>query len=237
VFGADRADPRFDAIYQLENAASSTYQGASLSLNRRMSDELEFSASYTFSKTFDNASDYNEQPQNPFNLAAERALSRQDQRHRLVFNALWEIPVGDDEEAINAGKTPPPHRLLTRIFEHIELAPIFSVESGRPENPLTGIDSNRSLAFPLSSRPLDYGRNSLRTPLLVNTDFRVLKYFPFSRSAHLDLVAEAFNLLNHSNVTLINPIFGTATLPQPGFLAPLAGAGARRVQFSVDLEF
>jgi hypothetical protein len=44
VFGPGRVDPRFENIYQLEDSASSTYHGASFSLNRRMSNELEFSA-------------------------------------------------------------------------------------------------------------------------------------------------------------------------------------------------
>ena len=56
VFGP--ADPQFNDIYQLEDSASSTYKGVSFTLNRRMSNELEFSASYTLSKTYDNASDY-----------------------------------------------------------------------------------------------------------------------------------------------------------------------------------
>jgi hypothetical protein len=77
TFGPDRADPKFDNIYQLEDSASSTYQGVSFALNRRMSNELEFSGSYTLSKTFDDASDFNEQPQNPFDLAAERSPSLQ----------------------------------------------------------------------------------------------------------------------------------------------------------------
>jgi len=149
IFDAGRADPQFDNIYQLEDAASSTYNGVSLALNRRMSNELEFSASYTLSKTFDNASDFDEQPQNPFNLAPEWALSRQQQQQRLVFNALWELPIGDEEP----GK-PAPDNWMTRVFGHIEVAPIFTVESGRPVNPLTGVDSNRSGAFPFSSRPL-----------------------------------------------------------------------------------
>jgi hypothetical protein len=50
VFGPERIDPRFENIYRLEDSASSTYQGASVSLNRRMSNGLEFSASYTLSK-------------------------------------------------------------------------------------------------------------------------------------------------------------------------------------------
>jgi hypothetical protein len=232
TFGPGRVDPQFTDIYQLENSANSTYQGVSLVLNRRMSNELEFSANYTISKTFDDASDFNEQPQNPFDLRADRAVSLQHQQQRLTFNALWELPIGDEE----AGK-PPKDDWITRVFGHIEVAPIVTVDSGRPVNPLTGIDSNGSHAFPFSARPLGFGRNSLRTPMLANVDLRVLKYVPFGKTARLDLVAEAFNLLNRANVAQINPIFGTGSVPLPSFLQPISGVGARRIQFSLDFEF
>jgi hypothetical protein len=64
---------------------------------------------------------------NPFNLAAERPIARQDQRHRLVFNALLELPIGDEENAAQAQQ----RGWLTRIFEQIEVAPIFSKSSDR----------------------------------------------------------------------------------------------------------
>ena len=223
------ADPQFADIYQLEDSASSTYNGVSFTLNRRMSDELEFSASYTLSKTFDNASDFDEQPQNPLVLAPEWSLSRQQQQQRLVANALWELPIGDESGAAQ--------NWATRIFGHIEVAPIFTVESGRPVNPLTGVDSYGTHAFPLSARPVGFGRNSFQSPTLANMDFRVLKYFPFGKTAHLDLVVEAFNLFNRANVAQVNPIFGAGPLPQPGFLQPLTEAGSRQIQFSLDFEF
>jgi outer membrane receptor protein involved in Fe transport len=219
-------------IFQLENSANSTHQGVSFAINRRMSNELEFSGSYTLAKTFDDASDFNEQPQNPFDLRPERAVSLQHQQQRLTFNALWELPIGDEE----AGQ-PPKDDLLTRIFRHIEAAPIVSVRSGRPVNPLTGVDSNASHSFPASARPAGFGRNSLATPMQANIDFRLLKFIPFSRTARLDIVAEAFNLLNRSNVAQINPIFGAGLTPLAGFRQPLTGAGARRLQFSLDFEF
>jgi hypothetical protein len=44
-------------------------------------------------------------------------------------------------------------------------------------------------------------------------------------------VADAFNLLNRPNVAEVNPVFGA------NFLRPLAGSGARQIQFSIDFEF
>jgi hypothetical protein len=235
VFSPRRVNSSIGDIYDLQNSASSTYNGASLTLSRRMNEELEFSASYTLSKTNDDASDYDEQPQNPFNLAAENALSRQSQHQRFVFNALWDLPIGDDEDAATKPKQNP--GWITRTFSHIEVAPIFTAESGRPANPLTGLDSNRSDAFPLSARPFGFGRNSIQTPRLLTTDFRILKYFPFGESKHLDLVAEFFNLFNHSNVIQINQIFGSNLSPIAGFGQPLQDTGARQIQFSLDFEF
>jgi hypothetical protein len=139
VFTPARSNAQFNDVYQLQNSASSTYNGVSFTLNRRMSDELAFSASYTLSKTFDDASDFDEQPQNPFDPAAENALSR-----RFVFNALWELPIGDEEDkGANSGESA---GWLTRTFQHIELAPIFTAETGRPVNPLTGLESEPRLS-------------------------------------------------------------------------------------------
>jgi hypothetical protein len=98
VFSPGRLDTQFGDIYQLQDSAGSSYNGASLTLTRRMNKELEFSVSYTLSKTFDDASDFDEQPQNPFDLRAENAVSRQHQQQRFVFNALWDLPIGEEED-------------------------------------------------------------------------------------------------------------------------------------------
>ena len=235
VFSPGRLNTQFSNIYVLQNSASSTYNGISFTLNRRMSDELAFSASYTLSKTFDDASDFDEQPQNPFNLRAENAVSRQHQQQRFVFNALWELPIGGEED--KGGKAEESTSWLTQAFSHIEVAPILTLESGRPVNPLTGLDSNQSHAFPLSARPLSLGRNSLNTPALATMDFRVLKYFPFGGAKRLDVVAEFFNVFNSANVSQINPEFGSRSTPIPEFRQPVAGTGARQIQFSLDFEF
>jgi len=200
-----------------------------------MNDELAFSASYTLSKTFDDASDYDAQPQSPFDLHAENAVSRQHQQQRFVFNALWELPIGGEEDKNR--KSEESTSWLMQTFSHIEVAPILTLESGRPLNPLTGLDSNQSHAFPLSARPLALGRNSLNTPALATMDFRILKYFPFGGVKRLDVVAEFFNLFNSANVSQINPVFGSGLTPIPEFRQSIAGTGARQIQFSLDFEF
>ena len=237
VFGPDRISSQFGNIYQLEDSASSTYHGLTLSLNRRLADKFEFSASYTLSKTLDDASDFDEQPQNPFDLRAERALSRQHQQHRFVFNALWELPIGDEEVA-GKRQSSGSASLLSRAFGHVEVAPILTVAGGRPENPLTGLDWNRAQAFPVSGRPVGLGRDSLKSPGEATLDIRVVKLLPFgSLSRRLDLVVEFFNLFKHYNATQTNPVFGMQSLPIAGFKQPSAGAGARQIQFSIDFEF
>jgi hypothetical protein len=73
--------------------------------------------------------------------------------------------------------------------------------------------------------------------MLANVDTRILKYFPVGKTGKLDIVAEAFNLLNRPNVAQVNPVFGPGSIALPGFLQPLTGVGPRRIQFSLDYEF
>ena len=231
VFSPSRLSPQFGDIYQWENHARSVYQGLALSLNRRLSNEIQFSGSYTLSKATDDASDYGEQPNNPYLLEAEQALSANHQRHRFVFSGTFDLPLGDEDQ----GKKPTD--LISGIFGNIEMAPIITIGSGRPMNPLTGFDANRSGAFPLSSRPLGFVRNSLKTSTQAQLDLRILKFFKIGEHGKLDCVAEAFNLLNHTNVVALNEFYGALSSPLPSLGAPNRAGIPRQLQFSVDFEF
>jgi len=215
VFAPGRQNPAFNDIYQIEDSASSTYNGVSFTINRRLSNDVEFSGSYTLSRTLDDASDFDEQPQNPFDLAAEHALSRQNQQQRLVFNALWNLPIPGQ----------------------IELAPLITLGTGRPINPLVGLDSNRSDAFPLSARPLGLGRNSLQTPRMAIVDLGVVKTINLGEHRHLDLITQFFNLFNHTSATAINPFFGTGAVPLPGYGQPIQDFSPRIIQFAANFEY
>jgi hypothetical protein len=164
-------------------------------------------------------------------LSAERALSANDQRHRFVFSGTFDLPFGDEDE----GKKP--SGLISKLFGNIEAAPILTIGSGRPVNAFTGFDANRSGSFPLSSRPIDFGRNSLGTGTQAQLDLRVLKFFKVREHGKLDLVAESFNLFNHTNVLALNQFYGAESSPLSTFSTANKAGIPRQLQFSIDFEF
>ena len=87
------------------------------------------------------------------------------------------------------------------------------------------------------SRPLALSRNALRTSNQVQLDLRILKYFMVGEHGKLDLVAESFNLLNHTNVVGVNQAFGPGAVPIPTYNTPDKASLARQLQFSIDFEF
>jgi hypothetical protein len=234
VFAPARANPAYDAVNLFSTTASSNFNGATITLNHQFKDNFELLAGYTYSKTIDDASSDFEQPQNPFDLEADRSLSLLDQRHRFTLSGLWLIgpDLGDPADAA-ANANPGP---LMRVLTGLEFAPILQVGSGFRANPLIGLDSNREHIFPFTARPGGYARNSLSTSPNTDFDLRVLKMVPLGKG-HLDIVAESFNLLNHRNVSLLNTAFGSDALPSTNLSSPLAASTARRVQFSLDYEF
>jgi TonB dependent receptor len=234
VFTATRLNSSYDAINQFASSAGSSYNGTTVTLNRQFQDDLQIVAGYTFSKTIDDGSYDTEQPQNPYAIGDERALSLQDQRHRFTLNGLWLIgpDLGDPAVAVKNANPGPLMKALTGL----EFAPIVSIASGFRANPITGLDSNREHIFPFASRPLGYARNSLSTPVNVDVDLRVLKMVPLG-SGHLDIVAESFNLLNHPNISLLNTAFGLGAQSGAGFAQPIGASSARSIQFSRDYEF
>jgi hypothetical protein len=234
VFSTGRINPGYDAINQFSTSAASSYNGATVTLNRQFQDDLQILAGYTYSKTMDDASFNLEQPQNPYAPADERALSLQDQRHRFTMSALWLIgpDLADPADAVKNANPGP----LMKAFTGLEFAPIVSISAGFRSNPITGLDSHREHIFPFTARPVSLRRNSLSTAPNVSVDFRVLKMVPL-KGGHLDVVAESFNILNHRNVVELNPVFGSAASKSIGFANPIAASSARRLQFSIDYEF
>ena len=84
--------PVFTNIFAEDTIAASAYNSFQASLEKRFSRGLQLQAAYTFSKSLDWASTF-EETVNPFNYKASRALSLFNSKQRFVINYVWDLPI------------------------------------------------------------------------------------------------------------------------------------------------
>jgi carboxypeptidase family protein len=84
--------PVFSSIFAQDTIANSAYNSLQASLDKRFAHGLQFTAAYTFSKSFDQASSF-EGILNPIDPRISRSLSNFDARHRIVLSYYWELPL------------------------------------------------------------------------------------------------------------------------------------------------
>ncbi|HUO14930.1 MAG TPA: carboxypeptidase regulatory-like domain-containing protein [Verrucomicrobiae bacterium] len=84
--------PIFSSIFAEDTIASSSYNALEAMLEKRFSHGLQFQASYTFSKSIDDGSTF-EETLDPFNYARSRALSLFNSAQRFVISYDWELPI------------------------------------------------------------------------------------------------------------------------------------------------
>jgi hypothetical protein len=84
--------PVFSSIFEQDTIANSAYNSLQASLDKRFAHGLQFTAAYTFSKSFDEASSF-EGILNPIDPRLSRSLSNFDARHRVVVSYYWDLPI------------------------------------------------------------------------------------------------------------------------------------------------
>ncbi len=84
--------PVFTNIFAEDTIAASAYNSLQASLEKRFSHGLQLQAAYTWSKSLDWASSF-EETVNPFDYKSSRALSLFNSAQRFVLNYYWEFPV------------------------------------------------------------------------------------------------------------------------------------------------
>ncbi len=248
--------PIFGSIFNEDTAAHSNYNSLQTLLQKQFSHGLQFQASYTFSKSLDNASSF-EEILNPTNFNATYGPSLYDARHRFVFNYVWQLPVPKKEGF--AGK----------VVNGWEVSGIFTYQTGFPvlinncndselegsiqgfECPgkpnLTGplqITNPRTTGFGFSVNQFDnnvtlgtFG-NAPRTVCcnspINNWDMGVFKDTPVSEKMRLEFRTEIFNVFNHTQFYSIDGNSGNLGTT---FGQPQKVRDPRLLQFALKLIF
>jgi hypothetical protein len=237
------------AINEFQSAAGSNYNGATLSINRRVARGSYLRFSYTYARAIDDGQDalVAGQPatvQNSYVPSAERGPSVTDQRHRMV--GAFSV----EPHFFHRG-----HEFLGHVFNDWRLSTVVNYGTGRPFNATVAGDPNQD-SNDLNDRLPGYSRNAFTGPDYATTDLRVTRTLRFGERYKLNLVAESFNLFNRDNqrVTITsNGMVANATTfvqndvkanlaPYPGyyqlpsnFMKPNAAYAPRQVQ--VALKF
>jgi len=88
--------PVFTSIFAQDTVANSSYNSLQVSLEQRFSHGLQFEAAYTYSKSLDDASSF-ENSVKPIctsdDLVCNHSYSLYDARHRFVISYYWDLPI------------------------------------------------------------------------------------------------------------------------------------------------
>jgi hypothetical protein len=211
----------FSSIFTQNTIANSAYNGLQASLEKRFSNGLQFTAAYTFGKSLDNASTF-ENLVDPVNPRRNRSRSLYDATQRFVFSYYWELPVpkyeGFKGKVLSgwavSGITTFQSGFPIRITEQddIELQSSFDFET--PGQPNVGAPFHKldprgpgNLGFNPDAftedtvAPGTIG-NAPRTvccgPGINNWEFGFLKSTPIGERYRVDFRGEFFNAFNHA---------------------------------------
>jgi hypothetical protein len=202
-FTGARPNLNFGRITEIRDTIGSDYYGLVLQANRRLTNGLQFQASYTYSQATDNGQTSQtftnpNVPLNPFDIDLEYGTSNLDIPHRFVASAVYApgtlFGLG---RGSNYGRA---------IFGGFSIAPIVTIQSGTPYSygvtgNITGGTSTGILGAGGASRLPNAERNANRLPYVFNVDLRLSRRFRITETANFEVFAEGFNIFNRLNVT------------------------------------
>jgi hypothetical protein len=247
--------PQFGRVSFWQSTRDNTYKALLLKVDKRMTRNVQFLASYTLSKADDIGFTNVLGDRYGYFKISQPGVA--DRRNRLVASGIFRLP-GDTQ-----------------------VSAIADFRSSLPFNPTSGLDLNGdgyTGDLPAGVMPLSGCRdlnvdalNAFRTgrgltpvsqidcPTWANVDVRMSKFFTIAGTHRLEVIAQLFNIFNRANfanppVTLPNALGTGLNQIQPGQPFTSAAAGTfgivnstvaktvglgtnRQIQFALRLNF
>jgi Carboxypeptidase regulatory-like domain/TonB dependent receptor len=265
TYYSHRLNPNYSTITDVFSGVSSSYHALVVQLSHRMNRHVQFDTFYAWSHALDDgvngttlyaANDLIV----PGDLGVNYSNSIYNVPNRFVVNAILESPW------MTTG-------WKNYLLDRWTLAPVFQTQNGLPFSLQTSGTSSLQTASGTVITPLGagvngsggsqaidvLGRNRYRLPPVQTLDMRLSKSVPLHDRYNLELLGEAFNLLNHQIPTLANTtgyfVTGATAAGGPGTLTyntnaqgqPIFGSvtnadssliySPRQVQLSIRLHF
>ncbi len=189
--GGSTAYDNAGLLYFTDNSGNSVYHGLTLQVSDRIKN-FTLNANYTLSHTLDDGTftTFVSTPEDVYERNLERANSNQDVRHRFIGNFTADGPKHS-------------------FVRNFEFSSIITLQSGRPFTEFVGFDANGD-TNPVTDRVGVVPRNSYYGDPLYSWDLRLSRYFQIRERMRLDLMFDAFNVLNRSNVDEVTSVYDAA---------------------------
>ena len=216
-----RINPNFGAITNISDSVHSKYNALVVALNRRFYQGFQIQTSFAFSHANDSGQSSQtftatDNALNPLNLAQEQGRSLFDVRERFAFGAVWTPDLYKGS-----------HLILKELVNGFTISPLINISSGAP---YTGLISGTAPALDATGKSCKSGTpgcfaavssgilgsgtsinrlpnlppNAFQMPRTANVDLRLEKGFHIREKMDFVITGDAFNALNHNNITSVN---------------------------------
>jgi hypothetical protein len=257
LFTGTRPNTNFAQVTEIRSDVWSKYHALVLQANRRMTDGLQFQINYTLSRATDNGQSSttfttNNVPFNAYDQFQESSYSNFDRRHKFVVSLVYNTNFASLKG----------NKVGRAIFNGWTFAPILNAFSGQRYSPTVSGNVSPTNNFGLAgvnatttgpngsagaNRFTLVQRNFYKQPNIWYLDMRVSRSFRITEGTKLELLAEAFNLFNRTQITSVNnslytiPSAGNALTFNTAF-GQITGADStlfreRQVQLAVRFQF
>jgi hypothetical protein len=241
-------------ISEVDSSGISNYNALWLTADKHFANGLQFSASYTYSKSLDynSLSSQGVTLEDSTNPRLNYGPSDFNAPNRFVINAIYDLPFkgnrlvsGWEIAGISQAQSGNPLTILynnTTATGNLTLRPDATAAIQTTGNPANWIANPSVLSAPTTGGVFHFGnvgRNTVIGPKFVNTDFSLIKHTKITERINTEFRAEFFDIFNHPNFGDPNLVFGSSTF---GLISstrfPTGDFGsARQIQLALKLQF
>ncbi len=253
-----RPFPQYTDVLQIaQPIGNSNYHAVNLKVDKRYAKGLQFQANYTTSRGIDDVESRGELGGNPgsafanvYNRRADRGLSGNSIKHRLISSVVYEIPSpwtafkGWTIGYIGEFRTGPP----IGVNEQVNLTNSFSpanrpnvagdpkINASRPRTQqLDAWFNTAAFAAPPLYTFGNAGRTTGYGPGAIAMDLSIMKDFKFAERYNVQFRSEMLNFINNPNFNVPNLSRGQAAFGRITSL--IEGNQARIIQFGLHFKF
>ena len=226
----------FARIIEFQSSAKSRYDGFTIDTQKRFANNWQARLSYTYGTVKDDKPDATavvpgtddaKFVSDSGDFSRDYTYGDNDVRHRIVLSGVWDMNAY--AQRLSTG-------WLRALASGWSISGVASYQSGQPYTPVVSGDLNNDGNASNDIAP-GFRRNSERLPSQLSIDPRITRDLAFG-GVRLQLIAEAFNVTNRSNVSNVNRSYYTLALARvPAYGTPTATTGPRIIQLAAKVNF